>query len=362
MASSIGEKIKISVFGESHGQAIGVVIDGLPAGIKLDTDKILHEMGRRAPGNDKTATPRKESDLPEILSGIVENTTTGAPLAAIIRNNNTKSKDYSNIKRCPRPGHSDYTAYIKYNGFNDIAGGGHFSARLTAPIVFAGAVSKQILAQKGIKVTAHIASIGNVEDESFDPCNITDNLIEDLLNRKFPLIDTSKEEEMRKVVSDAAADKDSVGGTIECAVVGIKAGVGYPMFDGIEGRIAKAVFGIPAMKGIEFGKGFDLTRMRGSQSNDNFRYDSNGNVYTKTNNCGGILGGITNGMPVTFKVAAKPTPSIAQPQETVNLETKQNDILEINGRHDPCIVLRAVPVIEAITAVTILDLISEDTI
>lgn len=358
MSSTIGENIKISVFGESHGKAIGVVIDGLPSGHTLDMDMILKEMKRRAPGNDKTATPRKEADTPEILSGIVDNTLTGAPLCAIIYNNNTKSKDYSNIKKCPRPGHSDYPAFVKYNGFNDIAGGGHFSGRITAPIVFAGAVCKQLLLEKGIKVTAHINSIGSVYDESFDPCCITDETVEQLLNSNFPLLNTSKEEEMRKVVTDASMDKDSVGGTIECAVTGIKAGMGYPMFDGIEGKIAKAVFGIPAMKGIEFGKGFGLCEMRGSESNDNFYYDENGNVKTRTNNCGGILGGVTNGMPITFKVAVKPTPSIAQKQETINLETKQNDILEIKGRHDPCIVLRAVPVIEAITAVTILDLLA----
>ena len=358
MSSTIGDNIKISVFGESHGRAIGVVIDGLPSGLKLDMDKILLEMKRRAPGNDKTATPRKEADFPEILSGVVDNTLTGAPLCAIIQNTNTKSKDYSNIKRCPRPGHSDYPAYVKYNGFNDIAGGGHFSGRITAPIVFAGAVCKQILIEKGIKVTAHINSIGSVEDKSFDPCNIPDETIENLLNSSFPLLDSSKEEEMRKEVAHAALNKDSVGGTIECAVVGMKAGIGYPMFDGIEGKIAKAVFGIPAMKGIEFGKGFELAKMHGSESNDSFRYDENGNIYTTTNNCGGILGGITNGMPITFKVAVKPTASIAQKQDTINLETHQNDTLEIKGRHDPCIVLRAVPVIEAITAVTILDLLS----
>lgn len=358
MSSTIGENIKFSVFGESHGKAIGVVIDGLPAGIKLDMDKILLEMKRRAPGNDKTATPRKEADLPKILSGIVDDITTGAPMCAIIENTNTKSKDYSDIKRCPRPGHSDYPAYVKYNGFNDIAGGGHFSGRITAPIVFAGAVCKQILALQGVKVTAHIGSIGSVEDKSFDPCCITDDTIDSLLNSTFPLLDTEKEEAMRQVVADASEDKNSVGGTIECAVVGMNPGVGFPMFDGIEGRIAKAVFGVPAMKGIEFGKGFDLAKMYGSQSNDNFRYDENGNVYTETNNCGGILGGITNGMPITFKVAVKPTPSIAQKQDTINLETKCNDTLEIKGRHDPCIVLRAVPVIEAVTAITMLDLLS----
>lgn len=357
MSSTIGEKIKISVFGESHGNAIGVVVDGLPSGMKIDMDKVLYEMKRRAPGNDKTATPRKEADLPEILSGVVDNVLTGAPLCAIIHNNNTKSKDYSDIKRCPRPGHSDYPAYVKYNGFNDIAGGGHFSGRITAPIVFAGAVCKQLLEEKGVKVTAHINSIGNVSDQSFDPCNINDETIDRLLNSSFPLIDQTKEKDMRQVVTDASNDKDSVGGTIECGVVGVKAGIGEPMFDGIEGRIAKAVFGIPAMKAIEFGKGFDLSQMRGSQSNDNFRFDEQGNVYTTTNNCGGILGGITNGMPIVFKVAVKPTPSIAQQQDTINLETKENDVLEIKGRHDPCIVLRAVPVIEAITAITILDLL-----
>jgi chorismate synthase len=358
VASAIGNNIKISAFGESHGKAVGIVIDGLPAGIKLDMDKILWEMARRAPGNDKTATPRKEADFPEILSGIVDTTTTGAPLSAVIFNTNTKSKDYSNIKKCPRPGHSDYTAYVKYNGFNDIAGGGHFSARVTAPIVFAGAVCKQILMEQGIRVTAHINSIGNVYDKAFDPCNIPNELSEKLLHSKFPLIDETKEDAMRQIVAEAAADKDSIGGTIECAVSGIKAGFGDPMFDGIECVIAKAIFGVPAIKAIEFGKGFNLATMRGSESNDNFRYDENGNVYTTTNNCGGILGGITNGMPITFKVACKPTSSISQPQDTINLETKKNDILEVNGRHDPCIVLRAVPVIEAVTAITILDIIS----
>ncbi len=358
MSSTIGENIKISVFGESHGRAIGVVIDGLPAGVKLDMDKILFEMKRRAPGNDKTATPRKERDLPQILSGILEDTTTGAPMCAIIENTNTKSKDYSNIKTCPRPGHSDYPAFIKYNGFNDIAGGGHFSGRITAPLVFAGAVCKEILKLKGVRVTAHIGSIANVEDIPFDPCRITDEIIDTLLNSSFPLLDSSREEAMRNAVAQASANKNSVGGTIECAVVGMDPGIGFPMFDGIEGRIAKAVFGVPAMKGIEFGRGFDLTKMYGSESNDNFRYDENGKVYTETNNCGGILGGITNGMPITFKVAVKPTPSIAQSQKTINLETKKNDVLEIKGRHDPCIVLRAVPVIEAVTAITMLDLLS----
>lgn len=356
MSSTYGDKIKISVFGESHGNGIGVVIDGLPAGVKIDMDKVLIQMARRAPGNDKTATPRKEKDLPKILSGMLNDTLTGAPLCAVIENTNTKSGDYNNILNCPRPGHSDYSAYVKYNGFNDISGGGHFSGRITAPIVFAGAICRQILEEKGIKIAAHIKSIGNVCDDSFDPVNIENKLIEKLNIQKFTLIDESAEEKMREVVEEARLSLDSVGGTIECAVSGIGAGYGDPMFDGVEGVIAKAVFGIPAIKGIEFGKGFELAKMCGSQSNDPFEY-KDGKVVTTTNNMGGILGGITNGMPVIFTVAVKPTPSISQKQNTVDLQKKENAILEIKGRHDPCIVPRAVPVIEAVTAIAILNLI-----
>lgn len=356
MSSTYGDKIKISVFGESHGNGIGVVIDGLPAGVKIDMDKVLIQMARRAPGNDKTATPRKEKDLPKILSGMLNDTLTGAPLCAVIENTNTKSGDYNNILNCPRPGHSDYSAYVKYNGFNDISGGGHFSGRITAPIVFAGAICRQILEEKGIKIAAHIKSIGDVCDDSFDPVNIENKLIEKLNIQKFTLIDESAEEKMREVVENARLSLDSVGGTIECAVSGIGAGYGDPMFDGVEGVIAKAVFGIPAIKGIEFGKGFELAKMCGSQSNDPFEY-KDGKVVTTTNNMGGILGGITNGMPVIFTVAVKPTPSISQKQNTVDLQKKENAILEIKGRHDPCIVPRAVPVIEAVTAIAILNLI-----
>ncbi|MGN0491382.1 chorismate synthase [Ruminococcus sp.] len=355
MSSTYGEKIKISVFGESHGNGIGVVIDGLPAGVKIDMDSVLVQMSRRAPGKDKTATPRKESDLPKVLSGMLGDTLTGAPLCAVIENTNTRSGDYGNLLSCPRPGHSDYTAFVKYNGANDIRGGGHFSGRLTAPIVFAGSICRQILAQKGIKIAAHINSIGNVVDEPFNPVSIDDTLIDRLNTSSFALIDNSVEEKMRNEVEDARMSLDSIGGTIECAVTGIDAGIGEPMFDGVEGVIAKAVFGVPAIKGVEFGKGFELSRMRGSQSNDSFRYE-NGKVVTETNNCGGILGGITNGMPIIFRAAVKPTPSIAQKQKTVDLQKKENAELEVHGRHDPCIVPRAVPVIEAVTAIAIANL------
>ena len=355
MSSTYGDKIKISVFGESHGNGIGVVIDGLPAGVKIDMDRVLVQMSRRAPGKDKTATPRLEKDIPKVLSGMLGDTLTGAPLCAVIENTNTKSGDYSNLLACPRPGHSDYTAFVKYNASNDIRGGGHFSGRLTAPIVFAGAVCRQILESKGIKIAAHINSIGTVNDAPFNPVCIEDELIDKLNNSTFALIDGSVEEAMREQVEDARMSLDSIGGTIECAVTGIDAGIGEPMFEGVEGVIAKAVFGVPAIKGIEFGKGFELAQMRGSQSNDPFRYE-NGNVVTETNNCGGILGGITNGMPVIFRAAVKPTPSISQKQRTVDLQKKENAELEIHGRHDPCIVPRAVPVIEAVTAIAIINL------
>ncbi len=355
MSSTYGNKIKISVFGESHGNGIGVVVDGLPAGIKIDFDKVLVQMARRAPGKDRTTTPRKESDLPKILSGMLGDTLTGAPLCAVIENTNTRSGDYGNILSCPRPGHSDYTAFVKYNASNDIRGGGHFSGRLTAPIVFAGAICRQILEKQGIKIAAHISSIGDVQDVPFNPVSIDNKLIDELNASSFALIDKNTEEEMRAVVETARMSLDSVGGTIECAVTGIEAGFGEPMFDGVEGVIAKAVFGIPAIKGIEFGKGFELAHMRGSQSNDAFEY-KDGQVVTTTNNCGGILGGITNGMPVIFRAAVKPTPSISQKQRTVDLQKKENTVLEIHGRHDPCIVPRAVPVIEAVTAVAIINL------
>ena len=354
MSSTYGEKIKISVFGESHGGGIGVVIDGLPAGEAIDFDAVLAQMARRAPGRDKTATPRKESDLPRVLSGMLGDVLTGAPLCAVIENTNTRSQDYGNLLAKPRPGHSDYTAYIKYHGANDIRGGGHFSGRITAPLVFAGAVCRQLLERRGIQIAAHIQSVGSIHDKPFDPVAVPSALIKRLSASSFALIDESAEEPVRAEIEAARLAQDSVGGTIECAVTGLPAGVGEPMFDGLEGAIAKAVFGVPAVKGIEFGAGFALAAMRGSRANDAFCYQ-NGHVVTETNHCGGILGGIANGMPLIFRCAVKPTPSISQPQKTVDLQTGENTVLTIHGRHDPCIVPRAVPVIEAVTALAIIN-------
>lgn len=354
MSSTYGEKIKISVFGESHGGGIGVVIDGLPAGEAIDFDAVLAQMARRAPGRDKTATPRKESDLPRVLSGMLGDVLTGAPLCAVIENTNTRSQDYGDLLAKPRPGHSDYTAYIKYHGANDIRGGGHFSGRITAPLVFAGAVCRQLLERRGIQIAAHIQSVGSIHDKPFDPVAVPSALIKRLSASSFALIDESAEEAVRAEIEAARLAQDSVGGMIECAVTGLPAGVGEPMFDGLEGAIAKAVFGVPAVKGIEFGAGFALAAMRGSRANDAFCYD-NGHVVTETNHCGGILGGIANGMPLIFRCAVKPTPSISQPQKTVDLQTGENTVLTIHGRHDPCIVPRAVPVIEAVTALAIIN-------
>ena len=354
MSSTYGEKIKISVFGESHCGGIGVVIDGLPAGEAIDFDAVLAQMARRAPGRDKTATPRKESDTPRVLSGMLGNVLTGAPLCAVIENTNTRSQDYGNLLAKPRPGHSDYTAYIKYHGANDIRGGGHFSGRITAPLVFAGAVCRQLLEKQGVRIAAHIQSVGSIHDKPFDPVAVPSALIKRLSASSLALIDESAEEPVRAEIEAARLAQDSVGGTIECAVTGLPAGVGEPMFDGLEGAIAKAVFGVPAVKGIEFGAGFALAAMRGSRANDAFCYQ-NGHVVTETNHCGGILGGIANGMPLIFRCAVKPTPSISQPQKTVDLQTGENTVLTIHGRHDPCIVPRAVPVIEAVTALAIIN-------
>lgn len=354
--SMYGNKVKLTIFGESHGNGIGTVLDGVEAGHKIDMDKVLVQMARRAPGKDKTATPRVEKDFPNIKSGMLSNTTTGAPICCVIENTNTKSGDYSNLLNAPRPGHSDYTAFVKYGGNNDIRGGGHFSGRLTAPIVFAGSVLRQILEEKGIRIAAHINSIYNVKDKAFDPVNTDSGLMERLSTSTFPLIDESVEEKMREEVEKARMNLDSVGGTIECIVTGLPVGLGGPLFEGIEGEISKAMFGVPAVKGIEFGCGFECAQMYGSQNNDPFAYE-NGKVVTTTNNCGGILGGISNGMPLVFRVAIKPTPSISQKQNTVNLQTGENDTLEIHGRHDPCIVPRAVSVVEAMTAVVISNLL-----
>ena len=355
MSSVIGDKIKLSIFGESHGEAIGCVIDGLPAGIKIDMNAVYKDMQRRAPGKDKTATPRLEKDIPHILSGMLDNVTTGAPLAMVIENTNTKSGDYSNLMTVPRPGHSDYPAYVKYGGNNDIRGGGHFSGRLTAPLVFAGSVAKQILSQMGVTIGAHIKQIGSVCDAVSD-LNKTDKyLLDTLSSSTFSLIDETKEQAMRDEIEKARLSLDSVGGIIECFAVGLPVGLGGNMFDTVEGKLASILFGVPAVKGVEFGLGFGFADKIASEVNDQYEI-KNGRVATLSNNNGGVLGGMTDGAPLSVSVAIKPTPSIAKKQKSVNLLTMKNEELEIHGRHDPCIVVRAVPVIECAVALGLLDL------
>ncbi len=338
--------LSFSIFGESHGKAIGVVIDGLPGGIKLDFNKILDFMARRAPKKDGTSTMRNETDYPEVVSGLVDNVTTGTPLCAVIKNKDQHSDDYKSVSHLARPGHADYTGYLRYNGSNDLRGGGHFSGRITAPLVFAGAVASQILEQKGIVSGAHILSVAGISDNEFDSVNLTAEELIEVRNRYLPLINKDVELPIRDKILEAGANRNSVGGIIECGVVGMPAGIGSPMFDGIENRISQLVFGVPAVKGIEFGAGFDVAVMTGKDNNDEF-YIDNGIIRTRTNNHGGILGGISSGMPITLRVAIKPTPSISDPQNTVDYTTMSEEVLSIKGRHDPCIVPRAVPCIES---------------
>ncbi len=356
MGSTFGNKIKISVFGESHGEAIGCVIDGLPHGLKIDFDKINLQMKRRAPGNDKTATPRKEKDEPIVLSGVFDGYTTGAPLAMMIKNENTKSADYSNLKKVLRPSHSDYPAYVKYDGFNDIRGGGHFSGRLTAPIVFAGAIARQILEEKGIYIGAHIKRICSVCDTPFNFNDVPIDLLKKLSTSNFSVIDDKIENIMRAEVEKYRLAQNSVGGEIECAVVGMPVGIGSNIFDTVESKISSAMFAIPAVKGVAFGLGFDFAKENGMYANDCYRIE-NGKVSLISNNNGGVLGGMTTGAPVVFSVAVKPTASVSQPQKSVNIESMKNETLEIHGRHDPCIVPRAVSVVESATALALLDLL-----
>ena len=350
MSSTYGEMIRLSIFGESHGAAIGMTLDGVPAGLPVDLDKLQEFLNRRAPGQNDWSTPRREEDRPEFLSGILGGFTTGAPIAAIIRNTNTRSGDYNNLKNCPRPGHADYTAQIKYRGFQDAAGGGHFSGRLTAPLCIAGGLCKQWLENEGVRIGAHIVQIGLMEGEYFSLRN--PDL--DKIRADFPTLTPEAAETMQETISKSRTLGDSVGGIIECAAVGLPAGLGEPMFGGMESRIAQIVYGIPAVKSVEFGTGRNAALDIGSENNDDFT-TQNGEILTLTNKCGGILGGITTGMPLIFSVAIKPTPSIAKPQQTVNLETGEITTLQIKGRHDPCIVPRAVPVVEAAAAIAIFD-------
>lgn len=353
MSCSFGEKFKITIFGQSHSEAIGVVVDGVPAGITLDSEKIAEFMARRAPGKNAYSTKRKEADCPEIVSGIVDGITCGTPICAIIRNSDQHSKDYSKLKILPRPSHADFAAYMKHGGFNDIRGGGNFSGRMTAPMCFAGAVAMQILEEKGIEIGAHIEKIAGVSDTRFNP---VDPDLTSLDGKELPLLNDAVKDEMLAKIEAARLDGDSVGGVIECAVTGLPVGIGEPMFGGVENVLSQAVFAIPAIKGIEFGNGFDCAELRGSENNDEFVI-ADGRITTKTNNHGGILGGLTSGVPLIFRVAVKPTPSISKPQMTVNLEKNEAEELIIEGRHDPCIVPRAVPCVEAATAIAILNMV-----
>lgn len=355
MASEFGKNIKITVFGQSHSGGIGVVIDGLPVGETVNLEQVQAFMVRRRPSKSAFSTKRSEADIPEILSGLVDGHTCGAPLCAVIANTDTRSGDYSNLKDIPRPGHSDYPAYIKYKGANDVRGGGHFSGRLTAPLCFAGAVCAQILARKGIFIGAHIAQIGSVQDTPFDSINICEENFSAVATKSFPVQDDMAGESMLDQIESARKAADSIGGIIECAAVGLPAGLGDPMFGGVENRMAQALFGIPAVKGLEFGAGFSVASMRGSENNDAYYWDGE-KVSTKTNHHGGILGGITTGMPLLFRIAVKPTPSIGKEQNSVSLSEKTDSKLLIHGRHDSCIVPRAVPVVEAVTAAVLLDL------
>lgn len=358
MSGIWGNNIKLSIFGESHGKSIGIVIDNLPAGIELDFDYINNEMKRRAPGKNEISTSRKESDEFEILSGFFNNKTTGTPLCAVIYNKNQHSKDYESIKSIMRPSHADYTGHIKYLGFNDYRGGGYFSGRLTAPLVFAGAVAKQILEKKDIVIGSHIKSIGDINEKYFDFVNIKDKLLKEIIKKDFPVMDDEVGQKMKELILKAKEENDSVGGIVETAVVNLPPGIGSPFFDSVESKLAHILFSIPGVKGIEFGAGFYITRMKGSSANDEFYIDED-KVKAYTNNNGGLLGGITNGMPIIFRTAFKPTPSIGKPQKTVDISKKENVEVNINGRHDPCIVQRALPVVEAACAVSVLDLLRE---
>ncbi len=355
MSSVIGDRIRISVFGQSHGEKIGAVIDGLPAGERIDGDALAALMARRAPGQALT-TRRSEKDAVHIVSGTVDGVTCGAPLCLIIDNTDTRSGDYDRLRRLPRPGHADLPAHIKWNGFNDIRGGGHFSARLTAPLCAAGGILMQIYARRGIRIGAHLYEVAGVRDRPMDEEGTSPADLDALAALPFPVLDPSAGERMRDAVERVRAEGDSCGGIVECAVLGLPAGLGEPMFGGLENLIARAVFGVPAVKGIEFGAGFRAARLRGSENNDPYRMDGD-RPRPVTNHAGGILGGLATGAPVIFRAAFKPTPSIALRQDTVDLKEMKDADLTITGRHDPCVALRAVPCVEAAAAVALADLL-----
>ena len=357
MSSTIGHILKVSIFGQSHSEAIGCVIDGFPAGFAVDQEQLGAFMARRAPGGLPWSTPRKEADAVRFLGGLSQGVTCGAPLAAVIENTNTRSQDYDSLKTVPRPGHADYVAQVKWKGNQDCRGGGHFSGRLTAPLCVAGGIAKQYLETLGIVCGAHLIQVGSIHGTRWDSQQVSPDQLRYAQEAVFPA-EPPYDQAMIDEIVQARSEKDSVGGVIECAMAGLPVGVGQPMFDGLENRIAQIAFGIPAVKGIEFGDGFEVAGRRGSANNDPYRM-VDGQVSITSNTAGGILGGISNGQPLVFRVALKPTPSIFLPQESVDLSTGSNTQLAIHGRHDPCLSVRAVPVVEAACCLAVLDLLLE---
>lgn len=363
--TSYGKNIELRIFGGSHDEEIGVTVEGLPEGIAVDTEKLAKFMARRAPGQNKLTTSRKEPDIPLFTSGLDENNVTnGETFRAVIKNTNVRSSDYRNLRTVPRPSHADFTAMIKSGGKADLRGGGHFSGRLTAPLCIIGGILKAELENLGIFIGAHLSEVGGCPDTPFDPVNVSRDDFDAVLSHDFPVVDTEAGEKMKEIIDEARLDLDSVGGVIECAVVGLPIGLGEHMFSGIESRIASIIFSVPAVKGIEFGAGFASAKMRGSENNDPFYADDEARdrgdkklIRTKSNNAGGILGGMSSGMPVIFRTAIKPTPSIGKEQDSVDMDTLENVKLTVEGRHDPFIGERAVPVIEAAAAVAVFDLI-----
>lgn len=357
MSSSYGQQLRLSIFGQSHGEAIGVTLDGFPAGMTIDMDRLQAEMARRAPGQSALTTARKEADAPEFLSGVLNGRTTGQPICILIRNTNQRSRDYGDGVDLVRPGHADYSGHVRYFGFEDWRGGGSFSGRLTAPLVAAGALCSQWLEQQGVKIACHIQQLGSVKDASFLQADSKADYAY-MKQMHLPVLTKGLDAQMEAEAMAARNDGDSIGGVIECMITGLPAGMGAPFFDSVESQISHLLFSVPAVKGVEFGEGFGFASIRGSQANDAFRM-AEGRVVTETNHSGGVNGGITNGMPVIFRCAIRPTPSIAQKQQTVSLKTGENADLEIHGRHDPCILPRAVPVIEAMAAIAIVDMWKE---
>ena len=355
MKNTFGNHIAVTLFGESHGPAIGAVLDGLCPGMPVAEENIRRMLALRQPGGG-ISTARQEADKFEILSGVFGGFTTGTPIAFLIRNENTQSKDYSEIAVTARPGHADFAANCKYHGFQDYRGGGHFSGRITAGIVAAGAICISALSKKGIKIGTHIAECAGIADRKFDE---TEADIDSLNEKLFAVLDEEQGIKMEEAILLAKSEQDSVGGILETAITGIPSGIGEPYFDSIESQLAHMLFSVPAVKGVEFGSGFDFAKMRGSEANDSFRIDENGKVFTRTNHNGGINGGISNGMPVTFRCAIKPTPSVSIEQETVDFVKGENKNFVITGRHDPAIIHRARVVIDSAAAIVLCDILAQ---